>query len=544
MISNEIRFRTACLFCFFAAGYTFVLINLGFIQIINRSFFYSLGTNQYQLHVTQLPARAPILDRTGAHYLATNSACISAFLVPNQTKQSALLTDFLQKNFPQAADRLSQNRTRSFMYLKRRLTDEDVELIKQANLDDIHLLQESSRFYPLPSATPLVGFTDIDNIGRAGIEAAFNEQLTGKASTVCLEKDARSGYFYFKKQITDTGTQSTPIQLTIDGSLQFLVDEELAAACNRCNAPEGAALIMDPQNGDLLALSSYPASMPHSTEFDVAHMKSKAVCEQYELGSVMKVFTALAALEERLVYPDEPIDCKNCTRCTIDGRIINTVAPRGIIPFSEVIAFSNNIGIVQVAKRLQHKLYDHYERLGFGKKTGISLPAEASGFINHPSNWSAHSIISLSYGYEISGTLLQLARAFSLIAHDGKMVQPRLTMHDPITISDEPLYGEESIQAIRDIMQTTAEKGTGWRARIPGCTVYIKTGTANTLVNGVYDHSKNIYTAAAIIEKDGYQRVIITFIKHADMPNAYASTIAVPLLRRIAEKMIIHERCI
>ncbi len=544
MIPNELRVRTASLFCLFALCYSLVLINLGFIQIINRSFFYTLGNHQYQLQVTQLPLRAPILDRTGRQFLATNSACVSAFIIPNQLKNSTALSAFLKAHFSHAADRLVHCSSHSFMYLKRRLSDDDLKKINDEQLEDIHLLQESSRFYPLPSAAPLIGFTDIDNVGRAGIEARFNQQLTGTPSSVRLEKDARSGYFYFSKQLTTAGAESSPVQLTIDSDLQFLVDQELAQACARCNAPEAAALVINPENGDLLAVSSYPASPPHGAQLQLEHMRSKAVADQYELGSVMKVFTALAALEEQLVSPNDPIDCKNSTRSVIDGRTINTVRPHGVIPFRDVIAFSNNIGIAQIAKRLNKKLYDHYVRLGFGSKTGIPLPGQAAGFINHPNNWSAHSIISLSYGYEISGTLLQLGRAFCLLAHGGHMVQPRLIMNDEIKVSTKPLYRPESITAIREIMAQTALHGTGWLARIPGCNVMIKTGTANTLVNGAYCHDKNLYTAAAIIEKGDYQRVIVTFVKHAQMANAYASTIAVPLLRRIAEKMIIHERIV
>lgn len=544
MSSRTIRTRTALIFFIGAGCYAILFCNLFVIQILNSSFFSSLGSHQYKLTITQLPDRGPIVDRTGNAFLATNRSCISAFVIPKQMSNREAVRAFLQEQFSTAGKRFDKNRQASFMYIKRRLNPQELKAIKSFNNPDIHLLEESSRFYPLPSAAPLIGFTDIDNVGRAGIEQTCNEQLTGTPMKMLLEKDARSGYFYFHKELQDAGIKSVPIQLTIDSTLQFLVDEELASACKRYRAKEACALILNPDNGDILALSSYPYTHPDDPHFDFYHTKQRAVTEQYELGSVLKVFAALAALEQKVVQPDELINCRNSTRCIIDGRPITTWTAHGILPFSDVIAFSNNIGIAQVAKRLGPDIVTHYEKLGFGKKINIPLPAEARGFVNPPNKWSAQSIISLSYGYEISASLLQLAQAFALIAHDGHFIRPRLLSSSPISISEQPLYCPESITTIKDILRKTTEHGTGRRAQLKGFDVMSKTGSANTLVNGVYDHDKNIYTAAAIIEKGSYKRVIVTFVKEADIRNAFASTIAMPVLRRIAEKMVIHERVV
>jgi len=542
MSSRTIATRSAVIFFIGIGCYAILWCNLFVIQLLNSSFFASLGNNQYRITMTKLPERGPIVDRTGSAFLATNRSCISAFLIPKKIENRSLVQNFLEERFPAAASRLKKNPNASFIYIKRRLTDTELKTITTFQNPDIHLLEETNRFYPLPSAAPLIGFTNIDNVGCAGIEQTCNEQLTGAPLKMLLEKDARSGYFYFHKELQDAGTQSMPIQLTIDSTLQFLVDEELADACKRFHAVEASAIILDPDTGDILTLSSYPYTNHDDPHFDFYNTKQRAVTEQYELGSVLKVFAALAALEQNAVEPDELINCRNSKKCTIDGRPITTWTPHGIIPFSDVIAFSNNIGIAQVAKRLGPDIVTHYEKLGFGKKTGIALPAEARGFVNPPDKWSAQSIISLSYGYEISASLLQLAQAFALIAHNGHFVKPRLLLSDQITISEKPLYRTESIESIKDILRKTTERGTGRRAQLKGFTVMSKTGSANTLVNGIYDHDKNIYTAAAIIQKGSYKRVVVTFVKQADVPNAFASTIAMPVLRRIAEKMVIHER--
>ncbi|TET35717.1 penicillin-binding protein 2 [Candidatus Dependentiae bacterium] len=545
MMRTTIRFNSALIFFSFCTLYLIILFNLFLIQIWNRTFFSSLGTHQYQLTITQLPVRAPIYDRNGtAQPLAVNKECVSAFIVPNKLGHKEALTQFLQEHFPKAYQQFLTKQNRSFMYVKRRLSQDEIQLIKDAACEDIHLLSESSRFYPLPCAAPIVGFTDVDNKGLAGIELQCNRDLTGKASTCYLEKDARSGCFYFKKELKHAGTQSKPTQLTIDNNLQFLVDEELAATMKQYNAQEGAAIIMDPVTGEILSLVSRPYDDPNTGSFDIANLKPRGITESYERGSVMKVFAALAALEEQVVTPQEIIDCKNSKTCTIDGRTINTLKAHGRIPFADVIAFSNNIGIAQVAKRLNEKLYDHYTRIGFGSKTGISLPGEQGGLINHPSNWSKQSIISLSYGYEISSTLLQLACAFSMIANEGHPIIPKIIIDGKPQEIRKKLYQPKTITTIKDILRKTTKYGTGWRFQLKGYDIMSKTGTANLLENGTYNQNKNIFTCASIIEKGPYKRVIVSYIKETQTPNAHADTVAVPLQKRIAEKMIIHERVI
>lgn len=367
-MTNKLRLRLFIVFFGFSAIFCIIIINIFLIQIWNRQFFLNLAEQQYQVSMSKLPERGVITDRTGNNYLARNKECVSAFIIPQKVKNYNQLHTFLSHHFPHAAEQFAHKKNSAFMYIKRRLTDEEQSLITQADIADIHLLQESSRFYPLPSACPLIGFTDVDNHGAAGIELQCNQTLTGKPTTYHLQKDARSGYFYFKKELQELGLESSPIQLTIDSNLQFLVDEELAASIEKWKAKDGAVIIMDPITGDILAMSSYPYVDPTIThEFNIADTKHKVVTDAHELGSVIKVFAAMAALEEHVVTPDELIDCKNSKTCIIGGRVINTWKPHGIIPFTDVIAYSNNIGIAQVAKRVDKKIYDHYKSLGFGK---------------------------------------------------------------------------------------------------------------------------------------------------------------------------------
>jgi cell division protein FtsI (penicillin-binding protein 3) len=545
MIST-FKARSTIIFLIFSLMYVIIGIHLYVVQIKHHDFYTKLAQQQYHVTITQTPPRGPIFDRTGTNYLAMNKDYLSAFILPNQLTDQKKTKKFLEKYFPDAVQRFDKNKDKHFMFIKRRLSPGEEALIAAHAIPDIFLLSEPGRYYPVASAGPIVGLTNIDNKGLLGIELVYDHILAGKPTTYHLEKDARSGYYYFKKETTVQGDVGQSLCLTIDADLQFLVQEAVRATVEKFNAQYGAALIINPHNGEISAMVSYPCFDPndvHSASIDLS--KNKIVTDAYELGSVIKVCAALAALEEGVVTPDELIDCQDTTTTYIDGRKINTVKPNGVIPFTDVITLSNNIGIAIVAKRLGETIYDHYKRLGFGVKTGIEFPGENSGFVNSPDKWSKQSIISLSYGYEISATLLQLACAFCVIA-TGHAIKPTLISSYPLgnVSKGKKLYSDATLNTIKNLLEKTTLYGTARRAAIKGYRVMSKTGTANMLIDGKYDPEQNLYTCAGIVEKDGYQRVIVTFIKQANRKNIYAATVAVPLFEAVAEHMLIHDKII
>lgn len=558
---HSFRLRSTLIFFAFTLLYLLIGINLYIIQIKHHDFYKKIAEQQYHVAITQTPLRGPIFDRTGKNYLAMNKDYIAAFILPTQLTDLGRTKQFLKKHFPAALNRFDKNKDKHFMFIKRRLSAAEIATIQEEKNPDIFLLSEPGRYYPLPCASPIIGLTSIDNKGLLGVELIYNHTLAGKPTTCHLEKDARSGYYYFKKETTVQGDTGKPLHLTIDADLQYLVQEAIQQTVNKFNAQEAAAIIMDPTSGEIMAMVSYPYFDPNNSHTAHAdYFKNKIITDAHELGSVMKVCAALAALEEGVVTADELIDCKNTLTTHIDGRLINTVKAHGIISFADVIAVSNNIGIAIVAKRLGNTLYDHYKQLGFGVKTGIKFPGENTGFVNPPDNWSKQSIISLSYGYEVSATILQLACAFCTIA-TGYKVTPKLTRLETSTpfvlpalrsfsevgsnqTNELKLYSDESRTIIKEILEKTTLYGTARKARIKGYRVMSKTGTANMLIDGKYNPEKNLYSCAGIIEKDNYQRIIVTFVKEASAKNLFASTVAVPLFESIAERMLIHDNII
>ncbi len=424
--------------------------------------------------------------------------------------------------------------------MERHLQEERFNWLKKQELKDIHFMTEPSRFYPHACASPIVGFTDVDNVGLAGTELYFNSRLKGQPSVVEIKKDARAGSFYFDKKIVETGCKGDPVILTLDSKLQFLAEQELEKTVKQFDAKDGSVLIMNPDTGEILVMANYPGFDPNVGSIkNIENTKNRIVTECYEFGSVIKTFTALVALEEGVVTPDEQIDCEGKVAYINRFRVENWKSV-DILSFSDVIRFSSNVGIAKVASRLGPKFYTHLWRLGFGQKTGIAFPGERDGFLNPPRNWSKSSLIVMSFGYELMATLLQLGKAFSVIANGGYLVEPFL-VKEPVKIKNsfrKKIYKSKTIDDMKDILEAIGSK---FSKNLEGFRVMGKTGTARVFKDGQYSKKDHIYSFAGIIEKDDYRRVIIIFVKEPKGAGWWASQISAPLFSRVAEKMIIHD---
>ena len=534
-------FRLFTVICVFFLLYGIIMLNLYLIQIQQTNFFKNLGDKQYNITMQTLPQRAYIFDRDNIP-VAINKDSIAAFILPKTLTNSQDLLKFLQKHFPQAHERFPSSRSKNFMFIKRNLSPEELNIINQANLSDIHLLNESSRFYPYESLGTIIGITDVENNGLFGIEAQFNKQLAGTPTTYNLKKDAKSHHFYFGKETKEQGIEGEPITLTISADLQFKFQTILHEAVAHFGAKEAGALAMDPKTGEILAAVSYPDFDPNNTKsLDMETTKCRPIVNSFESGSVLKLFAAVAALQEGATVIDEIIDCENTKETRLDHLRLRTTQPHGKISFLEVIAYSNNIGIVKVAKRLGADLYDYYKMFGFGELTGLNFPGEQKGFVNHPSNWSAYSIQSLSYGYEISTSMLQLARGFSAIINGGYLITPKLIKSDSVTEKTTPFLSQKTIDDTLQILEATVKMGSGKLANIPGYTILGKTGTTNILVDGKYDEDRHFYSFVGSVQKENYQRVIVCYVKDSKKAT-YASQITAPLFRQLAESMILQEQ--
>lgn len=532
--------RISCVGILFGIAYIGLVTRLYIMQIVHHDFFTDLGAKQYSITLTQQAKRGIITDRHGA-LLALNSVAKSAFITPCYLRDPSTLHTFLKQELPDVYQHFLAKKDKKFMFIARHMNQETENTLKRLNHKDIYFIEEPARVYPSQACASIVGSVDIDTHGSAGCELSLNEALAGKPATYAVQKDAHSDHFYFEKKEIEQESPGLDVALTIDATLQYILQEQLETYAQKNDCAEGGVVVLDPCNGDILCMTNFIAD---NQSFDTK-MKNTCIAHAYEFGSICKLFVAAAALEEGLVTIDELIDCKNKKTARIDGRIINTWKAHGILPFQQVISLSNNIGIAIVAKRLDTLLYKHYKALGFGEKLTIPLPGKNAGFLNDPAHWSKQSLISLSYGYEVSVTLLHLASAVATFAHDGHKVYPRLLLTDPVHIGPK-LYNKETVKQIKEILHETTNHGTAHRAKIQEYSVLCKTGSAHRIVNGTYSKDNNIYCCVGIIEKDSYQRIIAVYVQKDGIgqEKTFASTMAAPLFNTVASCMLVHDHMV
>jgi cell division protein FtsI (penicillin-binding protein 3) len=544
MIARDYRFRVIWVFVFFCTLFVVIAVRLFVVQIKHKQFFKLLAQQQYAVQIKIMPPRGDIFDASGVTPLAFNRRVVSAFLVPSSLGPQSSTLKMLKRHYPDVLKRYNKNPSKHFLWLSRRMDDAEIAFLAKQEDPAIHYLDEFTRYYPYQGASQLVGLTDSDNNGIAGIELNFTKHLTGDPLEMRLERDARSGALYFARVVTDIGRPGKNLSLTIDKHLQEIVFYELQKKITSLKAVSGAAVVLNPDTGEVLAMANYPVFDPNKKgNIAFEAMKNRSVSECYEFGSVLKAFCALAALEEKVVAFDEPIDCEG-RFATIDGvkienptiSLLNRLKEHNnILPFNEVVRYSSNVGIAKIAKRLGPAYYDHLLRLGFGQKTGIQFPGERSGFVNPPHAWSRPSLIVMSFGYEIMGTIMQLARAACIIANGGYAVQPTVVRGEHVG-KGKKLYGGQSINEMKRIMEQVAE-----RYPIPGMRVMGKTGTARCIVDGKYSTKVHQYSFIGIVEKGDYRRVIVTFVKEPEKSSLWSTDVAVPIFYTIAQRMVVHE---
>ncbi|MCK4264730.1 penicillin-binding protein 2 [Candidatus Babeliales bacterium] len=535
-LTKQTKIKLLMVFFFFIFLFFLITLRLYIIQVSQTKFFKDIATKQYSTEIKIMPPRAAIYDRQGKNNpLAINKEIVSAFILPHQMSDEENTLAFLKKHFKSTYKALKNDPGKKFLWVQRNVSEKTKKFILEKNIADINFINEIHRFYPYEELAQTIGITDIDNSGIAGVELQFNKILSGEASSLKIEKDARSKRMYFTNKLLSAGHKGSSINLTIDSKLQFLVNEEIKKAVDKYEAKAGCAIIINPTNGHILSMVNYPYLNPNDeSKCNQKLLKNNIVSECYEFGSVLKVFSALAALEEAVTTTDEVINCEGKI-AYIDKFKVENWKHVEKLTFAEVLKYSSNVGIAKIAKRLGSKQYDHLTKIGFNQSTGIEFPGERSGFVPHPKKWSRPTPIVLSFGYETNATLMQLAKAFSLIANDGIPVKPTLLLSQQQQ-KNEQLYKHETVEQIKNILESI-----GQRYKIDGYRIMGKTGTARISEKGGYSKSRHVYSFGGIVEKDDYKRVIITFIKEPKSPYLWAAQLTGPLFKNIAEKMILYD---
>lgn len=542
--------RFYAVFFIFLSFFLLLITRLFFIQFFRASYLKGIASRQHNLYVELEPRRGTIYDRK-LRPLGTNINADSLYAIPTDIidKEGFIrtLAPVLKLDYSYLRDRIY--RKKSFIWIARKLSPAQMAAVKALKLEGLGFIKESKRCYPNGFlASHIIGFSGLDNVGLEGVELAYDNYLKGAGGFALFLRDARQKKLdLWEKMILPKDGYN--VILTIDEVIQYIAERELDKMCKDFQVAKATLIVMDPHTGQILALANRPTfdlNNASSVEQDIR--RNFAICDLFEPGSVFKIVTASAAIEEGKVIETDKFFCENGSY-RVANHILHDHRPHGWLTFREVIEQSSNIGTTKVAQGIgADLLYNYIRRFGFGSKLGIDLPGEISGMIKSPHFWSKISIGAVPIGQEIGVSALQLVTAISVIANGGLLVRPYIVKE----IQDK--YGEkikefspavinkvisaETANRIKEILVGVVENGTGKLARVEGFRVAGKTGTAQKLEpDGRYSHNKFNASFIGFAPADDPVIAICIF---ADEPHPYyfGGVVCAPVFKRVATDVL------
>lgn len=528
------------------------IVKLVLIQTFRSDYLTDLAARQHRHLVELEPVRGTIYDRK-MRPIAFNVSVYSLFASPRMMseadKQSALehLSEILGTSRESIASDLDKDKY--FVWIKRKLPQEAAEKIQKLKLKGLGFRKESKRSYPGAAlAAHVIGFADIDNNGIEGLELYYNKELKGKPGWMRVMRDARQTGLLLDNNFLPA-RDGLNLVLTIDETIQYIAERALAQAVQKYNAKAAMIIVMDTRTGAILALANQPTyDLEHYSASDAQSRTNRALSYVYEPGSVFKVVTAAAALQEGKFTERDKIFCEN-GKYKIANNILTDHHPHGTLSFTEVFSVSSNIGVVKIAQKLgASTIYQYAKKFRFGMPTGIDLKGEVKGWLKDPSRWSKTSIGAIPIGYEVTVTPLQLLSMMATVANNGTYVRPFVVRYiqdkqGHVVKSFEPkvlaenVIEKETARRVTEILVDVVEHGTAQKAQIKGIRVAGKTGTARKVIGGAYSEGKYYATFAGFAPADD-PRLAAIVIMDEPRPAYFGGTVCAPVFKEVIENAL------
>lgn len=548
MYISNYRRRSEAVFLFFILFLIFCIARLFFIQVFRSSFLAGIAKKQHNLFVELEPLRGGIYDanlKPQALNLPMDSLYASPNEIPDKDKPAIIrqLSSVLNVGSSDLRNRLY--RKKSFIWLARKITPEQSQAIKKLNIKGLGFLQESRRSYPNSYlASHIIGFAGLDNTGLESIEAYYDKYLKGESGWAVFLRDARQKKLdLWEKMVLPKNGYN--LVLTIDEVIQYIAERELDKAFRVYRAKGASIVVMDPHTGAILALANRPTyDLNEHSRADKDAMRNRAIADLFEPGSVFKIVTASAALEEGKVSEEDRFFCENGSY-RVASHTLHDHQPHGWLTFRQVIEESSNIGTTKVAQILGPEIIFRYIKLfGFGQKLGIDLPGEISGIAKEPRLWSKISIAAIPIGQEVGVTALQLASAISVIANGGQLMKPYIVQeirdrHGETIKKFSPamirkVISLDTAARVKKILTGAVEEGTGKLAKVPGFSAAGKTGTAQKLEpNGAYSHNKFVASFIGFAPAED-PLIVIAVTLDEPRPYYFGGVVAAPVFKNVA----------
>jgi cell division protein FtsI (penicillin-binding protein 3) len=508
-----------------------------------------------QMSTVDAPAkRGEIYDRNG-RLLAYSVDADTIYAVPAEIGDAAAaasalcgaLGDCTAKTREELRDRLAQKR--AFAFVRRRATPLQAKRVAALELEGIGFRKESKRYYPNRElAAHVLGYVGVDNVGLGGLEATYDKTVRGREGKLLVQTDARRQVF---SRLERSPTAGATLELTLDEHLQHIAEREVKAGVDAARADGGTAVIMDPHNGEILAMASYPTFNPNDYgDAPETARRNRAVQDLYEPGSTFKLVTASAALQEKVITPDDIVDTLHGV-IKFPGRkaITDMGHDYGPLSFTDVIVKSSNVGAIQVGLRVGAERMGLYiRRFGFGRPSSPDFPGESPGIVWESSKLNDSALASVSMGYQVGVTPLQMAAAASVVANGGTLYEPHIVRAIIKNGQRNVVPAKEVRQAIlpataatvTDIMEKVVTDGTGKNARLVSYNVAGKTGTADKLVNGRYSPYQQNVSFVGFVPSRAPALTIIVMIDSPRVGGDTGGAIAAPIFKRIADSALRH----
>jgi cell division protein FtsI (penicillin-binding protein 3) len=543
----------------FFAFFVIIMAKLVQYQIVERSKFQSLARKQYEQKFVLPATRGNIYDRNG-NVLVSNTILVSFAADPKIIGDNAeAVAEAFARIFgkPKSAylSKLNEAQEKRFVWLERRVSADIAQRIEAAKLAGVVAINEPKRLYHYDElASALIGFTDIDNNGIAGLEYECNQEMKGTDGSMMMQRDGlgrvRPSADYPRREPVN----GSDLVLTMDLTYQSIVDEELKRGVDANKADGGLAVMLNPKTGEILALSVYPNINPNSAgKIDLAVARNRVVTDVFEPGSVFKIVTASAAYENHIITPDQSFNAEHGKmKIALNGkkfRIISDSHEYDRLTFQQGIELSSNIVCAKAGTLIGgERFYRQARDLGFGMISGVDLPGEVRGILRRPSEWSGTSLQTMAYGYEVGVTPLQIACAYAAVANKGILMKPyavaqvknaggtvvRETKSEPI----RKVLSQNTIDLLTQAFEGVVERGTGKEVRTQGVRIGGKTGTSRKWVEGKY--AENNYTASFVgfFPLDDPQAVLLVMMDNPRTRGYYGGITSGPVFRAIAERVI------
>lgn len=487
------------------------------LAVLERGFL-TKQSNARIMRTVNIPAhRGMIEDRNGVP-LAVSAPMASVWANPKMfhasQRQDADLAALLKIPSEKLIKKIKANSNKEFIYLKRGLTPEQANRVRALDISGVFFERDYRRFYPQGAAmSQVLGFTNIDDQGQEGLELEYNSWLAGSPGNKQVLKD-RLGHIIADVDVLQQPVEGKPLVLSIDSRIQYLAYETLENTVQEFNAGSGSVVVLNVKTGEILAMANVPSYNPNVRNKHVGpSYRNRAVTDVFEPGSTMKAFSIANALDSGKYTPETIIDTRPGWMM-VDGNTIQDDADYGVISVTQVLQKSSNVGVAKMTLSLPPtSLWDLLNRVGFGERTQSGFPGEATGVLLQRRIWRPTDLATMSFGYGISVTALQLAHAYAIIADDGKKLPVTFIKLDQIPTGPQVLNKKIAKEMITMLTSVLKTEGSGWRARVPGYTVAGKTGTA--YIAGPNGYYKNRYTASFVgIAPVSNPQVVVAVVVH------------------------------